>query len=119
MTQNFLSCFLTFIFIFTQSCRGYSAENFMQNEIQHVVILMLENRPFDNVLSWLCDDANAPQNFIPANIDPHFRGLTDETLQPTLCECSQRIHRKGYIQLAAHQRSPLRFRRQINEFSQI
>src|SRR5580700_1876743 len=43
------------------------------NQIDHVVVLMLENRSFDNVLGWLYDPANsAPFNVEPP---PNFEGL--------------------------------------------
>jgi phospholipase C len=41
-------------------------------KINHVVVLMLENRSFDNLLGWLYDPANAaPFNMVP----PDFEGL--------------------------------------------
>ncbi len=43
------------------------------NQIEHVVVLMLENRSFDNVFGWLYDPANpAPFNVEPP---PNFEGL--------------------------------------------
>ncbi len=51
----------------------------MQSEIKHVVILMLENRSFDNVLGWLYDKDDQLK-FIPANTDPVFLGLSEDTL---------------------------------------
>jgi phospholipase C len=42
------------------------------SKIQHIVVLMLENRSFDNLLGWLYDPANdAPYNVVP----PDFDGL--------------------------------------------
>lgn len=39
-------------------------------QIQHIVVLMLENRSFDNVLGWLYDPANpAPFNRVPPAIN--------------------------------------------------
>src|ERR1051325_3959034 len=41
-------------------------------KINHVVVVMLENRSFDNLLGWLYDPANtAPFNVVP----PDFEGL--------------------------------------------
>jgi phospholipase C len=38
--------------------------------IEHVVVLMLENRSFDNLLGWLYDPSNQPPfNQVPANFD--------------------------------------------------
>jgi phospholipase C len=43
--------------------------------IKHIVVLMLENRSFDNVLGWLYDPQNAPPfNQVPAG--QSFEGLT-------------------------------------------
>jgi len=47
------------------------------SKIEHVVVLMLENRSFDNVLGWLYDPANdAPFNAVP----PDFDGLFEKNL---------------------------------------
>jgi phospholipase C len=49
----------------------------MEN-IEHLVVVMFENRSFDNLLGWLYDAANPPQFNIPpdpAN-PPTFEGLT-------------------------------------------
>ena len=46
-------------------------------KIEHVVVLMLENRSFDNLLGWLYD----PQNEPPFNVVPtDFDGLSGKTL---------------------------------------
>jgi phospholipase C len=52
----------------------------MQKHIKHVVILMLENRSFDNVLAWLYSEKDLPSNFIPADTDPLFLGLSESIL---------------------------------------
>jgi phospholipase C len=47
------------------------------SKIQHVVVVMLENRSFDNLLGWLYDPANpAPFNVVP----PDFEGLSGKNL---------------------------------------
>ena len=47
-------------------------------QIQHIVVLMLENRSFDNALGWLYDPANpSPFNRIPP---PNFEGLYGKAL---------------------------------------
>lgn len=51
----------------------------MQEKIKHVVVVMLENRSFDNVLAWLYSKEETP-HFIPSYTDPHYLGLTKETL---------------------------------------
>lgn len=52
----------------------------MQQEIKHVVILMLENRSFDNLAAWLYDEDHPPAHFIPHHTDPHYLGLSDALL---------------------------------------
>ncbi len=59
---------------------GQNEASLMQQEIKHVVLVMLENRSFDNVLAWLYGHKSAPLQFIPATTDPHFIGLSEETL---------------------------------------
>jgi phospholipase C len=47
------------------------------HKIEHIVVLMLENRSFDNLLGWLYDPANdAPFNVVP----PDFEGLYGRNL---------------------------------------
>ena len=47
------------------------------NRIEHIVVVMLENRSFDNLLGWLYDPANeAPFNFVPSD----FEGLSGKKL---------------------------------------
>lgn len=53
----------------------------MQNNIKHVVVLMLENRSYDNVLAWLYNEHDAPQTFIPDSTEPVYKGLSEATLQ--------------------------------------
>lgn len=43
--------------------------------IEHVVVLMLENRSFDNLLGWTWADGR-PSHFVPASDTAPFRGLT-------------------------------------------
>lgn len=45
-------------------------------QIEHVVVLMLENRSFDNLLGWLYDSSNPPKRIIaPAGSPKIFQGL--------------------------------------------
>jgi len=47
----------------------------MEN-IEHVVVVMFENRSFDNLLGWLYDnDTNPPKFNIPSKNPPTFEGL--------------------------------------------
>lgn len=51
----------------------------MESEIEHVVVLILENRSFDNMLAWLYEQ-EAPLQFLPAGSEQKFLGLSEETL---------------------------------------
>lgn len=55
------------------------ANNLTQTEIKHVVVLMLENRSFDNVLGWLYSE-DAPLQFIPSDQALPFQGLSPDIL---------------------------------------
>jgi phospholipase C len=45
--------------------------------IEHIVVVMMENRSFDNLLGWLyADQNNRPPLNIPAQMPPSFDGLT-------------------------------------------
>lgn len=51
----------------------------MQN-IEHVVVVMLENRSLDSVLGWLyADQQNHPANNIPSSSTPTYEGLLKNT----------------------------------------
>lgn len=78
MIKRLLS-FLITLTLTTQAL--HAGESLMQSEIKHVVVLMLENRSFDNVLAWLYDEQNTPSHFIPADsYSQPYLGLTDSTL---------------------------------------
>ncbi len=47
----------------------------LQKTIKHIVVLMLENRSFDNLLGWLYEDDVPPDG-------QHFEGLTKELWNP-------------------------------------
>jgi phospholipase C len=47
----------------------------VKDKIKHIVVLMLENRSFDNVLGWLYAPDNRPQRNIPRENPPTFDGL--------------------------------------------
>jgi phospholipase C len=55
-------------------------ETLMQSQIKHVVVLMLENRSFDNVLAWLYDKEHPPKNFIPSDSNQVYLGLLEDQL---------------------------------------
>ena len=51
----------------------------MEN-IEHVVVVMFENRSFDNLLGWLYDNQTNPPKFnLPPQSTPTFDGLTANT----------------------------------------
>src|SRR5262245_54659959 len=49
------------------------------NNIEHIVVLMLENRSFDNLLGWLYGPNNQPGYLIGNPPDPRFIGLTENS----------------------------------------
>lgn len=60
-------------------CAGWERWDDVRNEIKHIVVLMLENRSFDNVLGWLyADESNRPRLNIPAADPPTFDGLVEK-----------------------------------------
>lgn len=51
----------------------------MEN-IEHLVVVMFENRSFDNLLGWLYDnESNPPKYNIPPQAPPTFDGLATDT----------------------------------------
>ena len=60
-------------------CLATSLRADMQ-KVEHVVVLMLENRSFDNVLAWLYSQENPPAHFIPETTTTPYEGLSDTTL---------------------------------------
>ena len=63
-------------------------EDNLLNQINHIVVLMLENRSFDNVLGWLYDKDNKPP-FDKVPRGQEFAGLSGAT------HCNPRPHKKG------------------------
>jgi phospholipase C len=50
----------------------------VKREIKHIVVLMMENRSFDNILGWLyTSEGNKPQRNIPPASPPTFEGLVE------------------------------------------
>lgn len=47
-------------------------------QIDHVVVLMNENRSFDNLIGWLYADGSAPAQFLPAGSAQYYDGLTEK-----------------------------------------
>lgn len=59
-------------------------ENGLSGRIDHVVVLMLENRSFDNVLGWLYDPENADPRFREPPRGQAFEGLSGTPKYNTL-----------------------------------
>lgn len=56
------------------------SSNTALNRIDHIVVLMLENRSFDNILGWLYDPGNKPPfNKVPR--DQTFEGVSGKDLR--------------------------------------
>ncbi|MEN8130646.1 MAG: alkaline phosphatase family protein [Pseudomonadota bacterium] len=58
-----------------------------KDKIDHIVVLMLENRSFDNLMGWLYDDKNniPPRNIpSPTSGEPRFDGLVENKYWNTL-----------------------------------
>jgi phospholipase C len=51
-------------------------------QIEHVVVLMLENRSLDNMLGWLYADGEGPAHVLPPDSSPTFDGLRPEMVNP-------------------------------------
>lgn len=72
-------CFIFCVGVLSCASGLFSNETLMSQDIRHVVVLMLENRSFDNLFAWLYEH-DAPLQFIPENTDPHFMGLSEDNL---------------------------------------
>ncbi len=58
-----------------------AADSNSLSKIEHIVVVMFENRSFDNLLGWLYDPENdPPYNIVPEN----FEGLSGKKLSNTL-----------------------------------
>jgi phospholipase C len=80
IASAFLFTFTTFLNAKQDSDKTTENSNLMQHEIKHVVVLMMENRSFDNVIAWLYKQNDPNIKFIPQNTEPHFKGLFEDTL---------------------------------------
>src|ERR1041384_104721 len=63
---------------FPTSARGGCVME-MNEKIDHVVLLMLENRSLDNVLGWLYSYGDKPSQFIGTDQTQHYHGLEEVT----------------------------------------
>lgn len=53
------------------------------SNLQHIVVVMLENRSFDNVAGFLYDQTSQPRHFLPAGTDPHYNGMPLDYSNPS------------------------------------
>ena len=52
-------------------------------QIDHLVVVMLENRSFDNICGWLYGGTQAaPKTFLPTSSTGPFDGLNDQLFNP-------------------------------------
>jgi phospholipase C len=71
-----------------------SNSNTRLKQIKHIVVLMLENRSFDNMLGWLYDPGNKfPFDHVPANFD----GVSGKRLCNRLNEHEEFCVEKGSV----------------------
>ena len=55
-----------------------------RDKVQHVFVLMMENRSFDHMLGWLyADTNNRPAVNVPSQYEPTYDGLSDSTFWNT------------------------------------
>jgi phospholipase C len=51
-------------------------------QVEHVVVVMFENRSFDMMLGWLHNDGSAPGHFLPASNTAPYDGLKHDLWNP-------------------------------------
>jgi len=51
--------------------------------IQHVVVLMLENRSFDHLCGFLYSEQQRPKHFLPSHSNPEFNGMPPSFSNPS------------------------------------
>lgn len=71
----------------------YSIGRAILPQINHVVVLMLENRSLDNLLGWVYADAgNRPPNNVPPQSPTAYDGLVENTCWNQLTPDSPRVY---------------------------
>jgi len=52
-------------------------------QIEHVIVVMLENRSFDNMCGWLYGgDQGTPKAFLPSGNNDPYEGLNNKLFNP-------------------------------------
>jgi phospholipase C len=52
-------------------------------QVEHIIVVMLENRSFDNMLGWLYATGPGPAVFLPQDSSPRFDGLRPDLWNPS------------------------------------
>ena len=66
-------------------------------KIEHVVVLMMENRSFDNLLGWLYDPENDPPY---DKVPPNFEGLSGKKLSNRATDGRVVVEEAGHQEIA-------------------
>ena len=53
------------------------------SNLQHIVVVMLENRSFDNVAGFLYEQNSRPRHFLPAGTDPRYNSMPLDYSNPS------------------------------------
>jgi len=76
------------LFILSSSFSARAADDFanadddlMRSQIEHVVVMMMENRSFDNMLAWLYSQEKPPLHWIPEYSEHTYHGLSEDSLE--------------------------------------
>jgi len=57
--------------------------NGILSQIQHIVVVMLENRSLDNMCGWLYSDTQQPALYLPSGSDQSYNGLNPDLWNPS------------------------------------
>ena len=60
-----------------------AADMSILSQIEHVVVVMLENRSLDNMCGWVYSSSNQPAHVLPAGSDPSYNGLNSSLWNPS------------------------------------
>lgn len=77
----------------TTGCKANGLLPGGMQHIEHVVVVMLENRSLDNLLGWLyADQQNHPPGTIPASSTPTYEGLLERTFSNKDIQTNTRVY---------------------------